>query len=229
MADLSSRRRVEAEAPVERRRVEHVRRLQQSGSGERPAGAPLRLITVGSVNRVKDPETVLECLALLRSRGVKATLDWIGEDTLGGEMQRRAAARGIEARFLGFKTQAELAPLLRSADLYVQGSRHESQGVAVLEGAASDPGTATPTLIDLVGVRFGREVPFSRRARELARLNASFLNSPLISRGLRLRFLRTYLAAGKRLPNDWKDWWKAIATATAAKVEKNRRSGRPLA
>src|SRR5262249_22883747 len=86
-----------------------------------------------------------------------------------------------------------------------------------------------PTFIDLVGVRVGRVVSFRQRCRELARLNASFLASPSVTFTKRLRFLRTYLAAGPRLPGDWKAWWKEIAIATAAKVEWNRRSGRPLA
>lgn len=88
---------------------------------------------------------------------------------------------------------------------------------------------AMPVLIDLVGVRLGRPVPFRQRARELARLNASFLASPVVSRGVRLRFLRTYLGAYPAIDWNWKAWWRAVARATAAKVAKNTRSGRPLA
>src|SRR5262249_42284959 len=87
---------------------------------------------------------------------------------------------------------------------------------------------AEPVLIDLVGVQVGRPVPFRQRARELARLNASFLRSPLVTRVLRLRFLWAYLAAGPGLGIDWKTWWRTIGRATAAKVMKNRKSGRPL-
>jgi tRNA A-37 threonylcarbamoyl transferase component Bud32 len=98
----------------------------------------------------------------------------------------------------------------------------------MLQGAATDPANATPVLIDLVGVSAGaRAVPFGRRTKELARLNASFLEMPHVTRGERLRFLRTYLGAGEREP-DWKKWWKAVSLATAAKVAKNRRAGRVL-
>ena len=86
----------------------------------------------------------------------------------------------------------------------------------------------TPTLIDLVGVMVGKPVPFRQRAKELARLSASFLGSPRVRHADRLRFLRSYLAAGERRPEGWKAWWRAIAGATATKVAKNRRSGRPL-
>ena len=85
-----------------------------------------------------------------------------------------------------------------------------------------------PVLIDLVGVRTGVAVSFRQRAKELARLNASFLSASVVTRGERLRFLRAYLAAGPGRAEGWKDWWKAISAATAAKVAKNRRTGRPL-
>ncbi|HEX4606970.1 MAG TPA: lipopolysaccharide kinase InaA family protein [Urbifossiella sp.] len=85
-----------------------------------------------------------------------------------------------------------------------------------------------PVFIDLVGVRVGRPVPAAQRAKELARLNASFLHSPVVRRSDRLRFLRAYLAAGPAAGGDWRSWWTAVARATVAKVEKNRRSGRPI-
>ncbi|MBN9521383.1 hypothetical protein J0H58_23155 [bacterium] len=86
-----------------------------------------------------------------------------------------------------------------------------------------------PVFIDLVGVRVGRDVPVAQRAKELARLNASFLRAPRVRHADRRRFLRAYLAAGPALGGDWRSWWGAIARATAAKVAKNARSGRPLA
>ncbi|HXD88613.1 MAG TPA: lipopolysaccharide kinase InaA family protein, partial [Urbifossiella sp.] len=86
-----------------------------------------------------------------------------------------------------------------------------------------------PTCIDLVGVRVGSSVPFRVRCKQLARLNASFLADPAITRPARLRFLQVYLAAGEYRLGNWKSWWLAISQATAAKQAKNRRSGRPLA
>jgi serine/threonine protein kinase len=98
----------------------------------------------------------------------------------------------------------------------------------MLQDAATDPANATPVLIDLVGVKASADaVPFARRTKELARLNASFLTMPNVTRTERLRFLLAYLRTGVR-ELDWKKWWKAVSLATAAKVEKNRRSGRVL-
>lgn len=85
---------------------------------------------------------------------------------------------------------------------------------------------SNPVLIDLVGVRLGFPPAFSRRCRELARLAASFLH---VRHSVRLRFLRVYLAAGDPMHGDWRSWWIEISRAVAAKREKNRKSGRPLA
>jgi hypothetical protein len=84
-------------------------------------------------------------------------------------------------------------------------------------------------LIDLVGVRLHRRLPRRRRVQNLARLNASFYQSPLLTRTDRLRFLRVYLQWGLFGRHRWKRWWRQIEEATRAKVARNARSGRPLA
>ncbi len=83
-------------------------------------------------------------------------------------------------------------------------------------------------LIDLVGVRRLRKLPQARRVQNLARLNASFLNHPRLTRADRLRFLRVYLRWGLRGHYGWKQCWRQIAQATANKVRRNLQKGRPL-
>jgi len=83
--------------------------------------------------------------------------------------------------------------------------------------------------IDLVGVRLRPRVSRRLRMRDLTRLNASFVNSPHVTRSDRLRFLRVYLAWGLRGKAGWKEWWKQIALATGAKVLRNAKKNRPLA
>jgi tRNA A-37 threonylcarbamoyl transferase component Bud32 len=95
--------------------------------------------------------------------------------------------------------------------------------------SGADPPTAVPVLIDLVGVEAGRPVPEAARVRDLARLNASFLDSPRVTRTDRLRFLRAYLRWGLHGRGDWKSWWRQVNAATRAKAERNARVGRPLA
>jgi tRNA A-37 threonylcarbamoyl transferase component Bud32 len=82
--------------------------------------------------------------------------------------------------------------------------------------------------IDLVGVRVRRNVKRRIRVRDLARLNASFVASPEVTRTDRLRFLRIYLLWGRRGSAGWKDWWRQVARETSNKVRKNTLRNRPL-
>jgi glycosyltransferase involved in cell wall biosynthesis len=98
-----------------------------------------RLLTVASLNAVKDFDTLLSATRTLLDRGTPVRLDIVGEDTLGGRVQRRAEELGIHTRvvFHGFLPSDRLAERYRSADLFVLPSRHEAAGVVLLEAAAS--------------------------------------------------------------------------------------------
>lgn len=93
--------------------------------------------------------------------------------------------------------------------------------------AAGDPGTFH--FIDLVGAGCPGRVSPLRRARDLSRLNVSFFDSRQVSRTDRLRFLRTYLCWALKGRGNWKIWWERIDAASRQRIEKNRRSGRPIA
>jgi glycosyltransferase involved in cell wall biosynthesis len=117
----------------------------------RTGGDPLRLLVVASVNRVKGPEVVLG--AVLRAKtllGGGVRLDWIGEDTLRGSSATLASALGIAdvVTFRGFRPHDQVLAAWRRADIAVQGSHHESQGVAVLEAAMA----GVPTVGTAVGL-----------------------------------------------------------------------------
>ena len=101
---------------------------------------PLRLLVAASINRVKGPEVILGALVRARNalRGdAGLSLDWLGEDTLGGSATALARALGISdvVRLRGFRPHPAVLAAWRSADLAIQGSFHESQGVAILEAA----------------------------------------------------------------------------------------------
>jgi tRNA A-37 threonylcarbamoyl transferase component Bud32 len=94
------------------------------------------------------------------------------------------------------------------------------------------PGTKTygPLwLIDLVGVQRHRRVSKQKRIQNLTRLHVSSLRWPRLTRTDKLRFLRIYFGWGLTGKQGWKEWWRAIARETQAKVERNARRGRPLA
>jgi hypothetical protein len=83
-------------------------------------------------------------------------------------------------------------------------------------------------LIDVVGIQRVDRPGRTRRARDLARLQASLSIHPVFTRGDYFRFLRLYLQCGFTGTVGWKPWWRQIARFAEAKVEKNRRAGRPL-
>jgi glycosyltransferase involved in cell wall biosynthesis len=115
---------------------------------QRVEGPPWRLLQVASINPVKDHATLLAAFAQVAAR-LDARLDVVGADTLDGAAQRRAIALGIADRvaFHGFTPFDELVPFYHAAHAYVQSSRHEAAGAAVMEAAACG--------LAIVGTRVG--------------------------------------------------------------------------
>lgn len=103
------------------------------------AAGTARLIHVASLNLVKDQSTLLHALAAVAKARVAFEMDIVGVDTLQGDMQKLARELGLEqrVRFLGFKTQSELRPLMASADLLVMSSLHEAGPLVLLEAAVA--------------------------------------------------------------------------------------------
>ena len=116
----------------------------------RVAGPPWRLLHVASINRVKDQPMLLRALRLIVDQEPGVQLDWVGEDTLGGAMQRLCGELGLaqHVTFHGFQPSQAIAPLFRAAHLHLLTSRHESQAVVVGEAAAA----GLPTVGTAVGV-----------------------------------------------------------------------------
>lgn len=121
-----------------------------SGRAEEPPALPRRLVQVADLRPVKDPTLMLETVAVLRSSGLDVVLDHVGQDTLDGAVQRRALALGLGAgvTFHGKLPNHALPALYRRAHAFLQTSRFESQGVAVLEAAAH----GVPTVGTAVGL-----------------------------------------------------------------------------
>jgi glycosyltransferase involved in cell wall biosynthesis len=110
----------------------------------RPPGPPWRLVHVANLNEVKDQATLLRAFRRVVDRLGDVWLDCVGQDALQGTIQARALALGLGGRvsFRGFVPQGQLAELFRAAHLHVLSSRHESQGVVILEAAAAGLPTA---------------------------------------------------------------------------------------
>jgi glycosyltransferase involved in cell wall biosynthesis len=134
LAPLVRRRRDARWLPLGAERAAEARR-----SGDGPDD-PVRLLVAASINRVKGPDVILGALVRARTAlraDAGLSLDWLGEDTLGGSTTALARALGIDdvVRLRGFRPHAAVLAGWRSADLAIQGSYHESQGVAILEAA----------------------------------------------------------------------------------------------
>lgn len=150
---------------------------------------PARLIHVASLNRVKDQPTLLRALAQLARKQQAFHVDIVGEDTLGGSIQRLAYELGLaeRVRFHGFMTQRQLLPLMQAAHVLVVSSRHEAGPVAVLEAAAM----GVPT----VGTAVGHVLEWAPEAALAVPVGdgqslAAALSQVLSDEALRLRLAR---------------------------------------
>ena len=120
---------------------------------------------------------LLVAVRTLVDRGVALRVDIVGEDTLGGTVQRDAEALGLSGvvTFHGFLPQTELRPVVERSHVLLVSSRHETGPVAVLEAAlAGVPtvGTAVGHVAELapdaaVAVPVGDAAAFARAIHEL--------------------------------------------------------------
>ncbi len=96
-----------------------------------------RLLHVASLNAVKDQSTLIRALARLRTGGCRFHCDVVGEDTLGGKIQRLASECAVadQITFHGFLPHARLRPLVENAHVLLVSSRHEADPIVALEAA----------------------------------------------------------------------------------------------
>ena len=116
------------------------------------AGGSMKLLQVGAYLPVKGQDLSIRALATLAPVWPDLTLTLIGEDPYGYRRRMAELARflGIadRVRLLGRTPHAELAGYYQHSDLLLMPSRHESQGMVVLEAAAH----GLPTVGSDVGV-----------------------------------------------------------------------------
>jgi glycosyltransferase involved in cell wall biosynthesis len=154
------------------------------------AAPPWRLLHIAHMNRVKDQRTLIRAVAALRSTHPDVCLDIAGGDTLNGEIADLARTLGVApyVTFHGALPHDDVRSLISRAHVYVQSSRHEAAGVAVLEAAAAGVptvGTNVGYVADwapdaAVGVPVGD-------AGALARGIADVLDNPEVRTGLAVR------------------------------------------
>jgi len=131
----------------------------------RPAGTPIRLITVGRLSDEKCPERAVEVARRLSSQGREVVLTVVGDGPLLDSLRRQAD--GVPVDFRGhIKSRREVARLLADADVCLAPCPVETFGLAALEALACGtpivvPGAgALPELLD-EHPDAGRVVPVS--------------------------------------------------------------------
>lgn len=97
----------------------------------------IRIITIADHNQTKDPRTLLRTIQLLKARKLGIELYWIGREIEPGHAQSLADEFGISdlVHIVGHVPHENIPDYLGSADIYLQSSKYESQGVAVCEAA----------------------------------------------------------------------------------------------
>ncbi len=145
------------------------------------AGAPA-ILNVGSLVPVKGQVPLVRAFSRVAGAFPDAVLHVVGEGPLHDAIERAAEAHGVggRVRLHGAVDHGAMAPFYRGADLLVQSSRFESQGMAVLEGiAAGCPaiGTDVGVLPELAGPDLPRHTVAADQPEALAGLLSAFLSS----------------------------------------------------
>jgi glycosyltransferase involved in cell wall biosynthesis len=106
---------------------------------ENESGRPFRLVMVASFRWARDPSTLVAAMEILRARGIRVELSFVGEgdSRLKAACEAMVAATALESvvRFCGEQTVSP--DWLRGFDLFVFASLADTFGVALVEAMAS--------------------------------------------------------------------------------------------
>lgn len=93
------------------------------------------LVSVGRLDRQKDPLMLLEAFRLLSERNARHRLVFIGGGVLADPLRRQIASYGLEGKVVlaGLKSPTQVARYLQMADVFVLSSRYEGMPMSVLE------------------------------------------------------------------------------------------------
>jgi len=142
--------------------TEEIGKTRGAIGARRIVGTGARFVNVGSLVAVKDQATLLRAFALARGELPDAHLTIVGDGSLGNALRALAVELQLDAAvtFAGNVPHEHVAALYGTADVFAQASRHEGQGMALLEAAAC--GCA------LCGTNVGALRDFARRGAAIA-------------------------------------------------------------
>ena len=100
------------------------------------AKGSLALLFSGKLVPRKRPADLLEACLRLRNRGLSVTPIFVGSGVLLSELQEKAAACGLPAKFLGFQNQSHMPGYYAGADILILPSAVDTWGLVVNEAFA---------------------------------------------------------------------------------------------
>lgn len=104
-----------------------------------PVGQPVKLLSVGSLDQFyKAPDIVIEALALLKQKGVSASMVWLGGGKHLTEMVKYAEKNNVSdiISFYGNVDIQMVEQCLENADIFIHISRTEGLPRAIIEAMA---------------------------------------------------------------------------------------------
>jgi glycosyltransferase involved in cell wall biosynthesis len=119
------------------------------------AGNRMNILIVGSLVPIKDHTTIFQAVRKIDQAGKAFNLHLVGKGPLRETLEASVLALDLADSVIlhGYVSHQQLAAYYQAADIYLQSSRFESQGMAVLEAAACGlalAGTATGILPEIV-------------------------------------------------------------------------------
>lgn len=113
------------------------------------SGRATRMLFVGRVVEAKGLVILFDAMAALEAAAPDLTLTVVGDGPDRSRIEKEAAARGLGGRveFLGTKSQADVAKLLATAEIFVLPSYAEGVPVVVMEAL----GSGVPVVASFVG------------------------------------------------------------------------------
>lgn len=112
--------------------IERMSYMESSVAEDMKSGT-WKLLTVGRLAALKGYDIALDACAILRDRGIDFTWYALGRGGLENEIRTAIKEKDLQAYFVLLGTRANPYPYIRTADIYVQTSRHEGFGLAIAE------------------------------------------------------------------------------------------------
>lgn len=100
---------------------------------EAPRGDVLRLASTGGLIDRKDPVLAVKVLKVLKDQGIAASLRWVGEGPLRGEVESLAAKLDVDAEFVGTLSPTGVQDEIAACDIFFAPTKGENFFVAAAE------------------------------------------------------------------------------------------------